>query len=305
MMSSDMLDIEDYESSKKILKHKPTQIHIPKTIERIIHKNNLTDISDVNERAKIFIRALYVRKLKSSSVVKYFNQLKPFIFQGTTIVPNAVVFDDNYSRNIQNRGYDINAIHNFIKFVMDNVENDTYKWPILISAYSGLRINEVCNLKMSHLHMLMEKKPIIPLKRKNNKDWEVIYYDEFSNIIKDTIAHNTLKYNLYRNKFIDDKLFPFTSQALHSQIRIYYTLANGEQPPLGFGLHSVRYYLATILYEDTKKIEIAQALLGHVRSSTTELYLRNNNTKREQELETLCTTANFFSRIKDVIQKTE
>ncbi|UVX94907.1 hypothetical protein CsNV_047 [Callinectes sapidus nudivirus] len=299
LMSSD-----DYEEKKRILKFKPTKLNIPKVIMKIVHDNNLNEIPDVDERSKVFIKALYKRKLKSSSVLKYFNALKPSLFPNTNILPNPLVFDENYPKRMQNRGGNLNNIKNFInyaKFVLPN--NSLYKWPILISSYSGLRLSEVCNIKFSHLQMILDEKPIIPLKRKNNKDWEVIYYEEFTDVIKDVVKNNIERYNLFITKQIDQKLFPYTTQALHSMVRHYYTLANkGASAPPGFGLHSIRYYLATLIMDNTNKIEIAQSILGHVKQKTTELYIKPNYNKREKELEELCEHADLFSNIKHLVQ---
>lgn len=286
----------------KLLKFKPSDLKIPTVIVKIITKNDLMNIENVNTRAKVFLRALYLRKLKSSTVQKYFNKLKPHLFPNTTIVPNSLVFDDNYNKTLQFRCNDINKIKHFINYVKYEIDNNCiYKWPILLSSYSGLRLNEVCNISMSHLYMLKKHKVVIPLKRKNNVDWEVIYYNEFNKVIKETIKYNNKKYKLFVEHSIDSKLFPYTSQALHEKIKHYYLLAIHEIAPIGFGLHSVRYYLATLIYNETSKIEIAQVLLGHKNQKTTERYIKQDDAKRRKELEQLSENVNLYKNIKDVM----
>ncbi|UBZ25631.1 integrase [Carcinus maenas nudivirus] len=297
---------DNYEQQRQMVKVKPVKMKIPNVVSRILEDYNIRDIAEVDERAKLFLKVLYGRKLKSSSVIKYFNILKPTLFPNTNIKPNPLVFDDNYPKKMQQRGGNMENIKTFINYVKFKVpDNCIYKWPIMISSYSGLRIHEVCNIKMTHLDMLLREVPIIPLKRKNNSDWEVVYYEEFMNIIKDTIKHNYEKYNLFKNKMIDQKLFPYTTQTLHQKVRYYYALANDSIAPSGFGLHSIRYYLATTIQDNTNKIEIAQALLGHTKQRTTELYIKPNHRKRELELESLCNSADFFASIKDIINQKE
>ena len=300
---SSIIPDSSYDEKLKLLKYKPMTFKIPKVIMKIIHDNNLLDIEDVNERSKIFIKALYVRNLRSTSALKYFNKLKPTLFPNTSILPNSMVFDSNYKKPFQFRGGEIDKIKNFINFVKYEIPNTSpYKWPILISAYSGLRLREVCDIHMSHLSMLSMKKPIVPLKRKNNIDWEVLYYDEFIQLIQCVIDNNEKSYNLYNNHNIDEKLFKFTPQSLHYKVKYFYMLANNNEPtPHGFGLHSVRYYLATVIYNDTGKIDIAQHILGHKKSKTTEIYVKQNYSNREQELKDLCEKSEFYNNVKDII----
>nr|WOZ57625.1 integrase [Menippe mercenaria nudivirus] len=295
---------ENYDIIKKIMKYKPGKVPIPYNIFKLIKHHDLLSIADVNTRAKIFLKALYIKGLKSNTVMKYFNHLKPYIFQDTTIAPNSLVFDNNYKRTIQYRGQNTEKIKNVINYVKYEVDDSSeYKWPILISAYSGLRINEVCNIKMSHLNSLKLKDPVIALKLKNNSDWEVLYYDEFEQIINKTISSCSKRYNLYTNELIDSKLFNFSVQALHNKIQYYYLLANKEHPPLGFGLHSFRYYLATLLYNLTDKIEISQAILGHKHQTTTERYIKQDPTNRKRDLELLSTTVDLYRDIAQVSER--
>lgn len=296
--------ISHFDKIIKIIKFKPSKSKIPFSIIKLINKNDLLSIINRDERAKIFLKSLYVKGLKSSTVIKYFNLLKPVLFENTTIAPNSLIFDDNYKREIQYRGSNIEKIKDFINYVKFQVEDSNYyKWPILISSYSGLRINEVCNIKMSHLDKLLKHDPIIPLKTKNNKDWEVTYYEEFEKVIKLAILAVNDKYNLYINNFIDTKLFPYTTQALHYKIKYFYLRANNEHPPMGFGLHNIRYYLATIMYNATDKIEISQALLGHKSQKTTERYIKQDATRRKQELDDLSLNVKLYQDIKSLSDK--
>ncbi|UVT30843.1 integrase [Penaeus vannamei nudivirus] len=302
----EFLDQVRFDKDIEALKYKPPTFDLPTYMTKIIHDNNLLDIEDEDERAKIFIQALYFRKLKSSTVSKYFKRLKPYLFKTTKIKPNALVFDNNYPKRLQVRGYNLESIKRLIKYVKDEVDdNDVYKWPILLSAYSGLRLNEVCNVTMANLKDLVDKKPVVGVKRKNNKDWIVVYYNQFDNLVK-YITEDACKekYKLYVDKFIDQKLFPFTNQALHYKLKYFYQHANdGNKPPTGFGLHTLRYYLASMLYENTKKIEIPQTLLGHKSFKTTYRYIRDNTNKRSEELNKLYTINDFYKRVENIINE--
>ncbi|UOT91801.1 Integrase [Aratus pisonii nudivirus] len=298
----EIIATDSYFNKLKLLKFKPTMNKIPMVIQKTITDNNLLDISDIDERAKIFLKVLYVHKLKSSTVKKYFNNIKPYLFPNTNIAPNSLCFDNNYPKDIQYRSSDINKIKKFINFIKYDLPNNcVYKWPILISVYSGLRLNEVCNIQMSHLHMLTLEKPIIPLKRKNNKDWEVLYYDEFSKMINVVIENNIEKYKLFTEQLIDSKLFSYTPQALHQKLKHFYLIALKERPPMGFGLHTMRYYLATTIYNETEKIEIAQHLLGHVNQRTTKKYIKQDLRKRDIELQQISNNITLYNNIKQSI----
>lgn len=299
LISSDL-----YAEKIKMMKYKPEALKLPTHVKNIIIDNNLVNMNNVDERAKLFLQQLFHRRLKSNTVTRYFNKVKPMLFPDTNIAPNSFVFDNAYIRPIQCRGNNLEKIKTFINYCKYQVPDTCeYKWPIMISAYSGLRLSEVCRVKMSHLSMLTKEKPIIPLKRKNNKDWEVIYYDEFQSIIKDVIQNNYKAYSLFKEKDIDSKLFPYSTQSLHLKVKEFYFYANGQPAPIGFGLHSVRYYLATMLYEETNKIEIAQVLLGHVKQRVTERYIKQNISKRNRELNLLSQRVGLYSNIKKLIQK--
>ncbi len=300
----DFLNSKNYQDNVKALKHKPSVYNLPKYITEIIHENDIIDIEDHDERAKIFIKTLYLRNLKAVTISLYFKKLKPHLFPNTVIIPNSLVFDNHYPKTCQVRGGNLENIQNLINYVKNEIPDTcVYKWPIIISSYSGLRLREVCSITMEHIRDLHEKKPIIKIKRKNNKDWRVIYYPQFEKLVEYiiTVACKD-NYNLYINSFINQKLFPYTPQALHYKLKYYYQLANdGKKPPIGFGLHSIRYFLATVLYETTGKIEIPQALLGHTSQKTTEIYIKNNNLKLKKELEKLYTNNDLYSNIRNII----
>ncbi|UHB41780.1 INT [Macrobrachium rosenbergii nudivirus] len=302
-MDTMIVDDDLYTAGLKMTQIKVGNYKLPKYIMQIIHDNNLIDIDNVNERAIIFLTSLYKRNLKGTTILKYFKALKPHLFKNTTIIPDSMAFDKKYTKDIQLRGSNLTNIENFIKYVIYDVKDVVYKYPIIIAAYTGLRINEVCAITMKHLNMLANRKPIIPIKRKNNKHWHVIYYDRLNEIIDEVINVNMENYNLYVNNLIDVKLFPYTTQALHNKIKHYYLLANTALPPLGFGLHSVRYYLASTLYQETSKIEIAQALLGHQQTKTTQLYIKPNVENLQYEMCKFSDKNTFYSNIKELINK--
>lgn len=290
---------QHYKDVMRLIKRKPSKSTIPISTIKMIQDNDLLNISNVDERAKMFLKAMYNRRLKSVTVIKYFNLLKPVLFPNTNIVPNSLIFDDNYQRPLQHRGGNLEHIKNLINYIKFEVDDTCeYKWPFLISSYSGLRTNEVCNIKMSHLSQLVDRKSFVTLKTKNNEDWEVTYYEEFDKIIALTISHNKRRYELYKKRDIDTKLFPHTTQALHLKLKHFYLLANKEHPPIGFGLHSLRYYLATIMYNATDKIEISQALLGHKNPKTTERYIKQDPLRRKKELDNIARGVPLYREIK-------
>lgn len=302
----EFINATQYEKDIQTLKYKPKTINIPIYIAKIIHDNDLMSIDNKDDRAKIFLRALYFRRLKASTVSRYFNRLKPYLFPDTEILPNSLVFDDHYGKRDQIRGSNLESIEKLIHFVKYKLDDNViYKWPILISAYSGLRINEVCSITMKTLQELSEKKPVVSVKRKNNTDWQVVYYKEFEDLI-DYIINKGCKerYELYINNFIDQRLYPFTKQALHNHLKTYYQYANeGVLPAKGFGMHSLRYYLATTLFERTNKIEIAQTLMGHKSHKTTHMYIKSNNNKRSADLENLYSVNTLYKKIKTIINE--
>lgn len=300
-----VIDIDAYNNKINVLNFKPNSVNLPKYIRTIIHDNNLKDVEDVDERAKLFIKLLYNQKLNGTTVMKYFNKIKPILFPNTTIIPNCMVFDKSINdENVQMRGVNFSQVQNMINYIITLDDSVIYKWAILFAYYTGLRSSEVMQLKNSHIIELLNGKSVLNIKRKNGVEWEVLYYDEFVNFIKNLRKVFKKECDFYIESKIEIIIFNFTNITLHNKLKQYYIFANdGQPPPLGFGIHVFRYYVGSKLAINTNKLDISQKFLGHKKIQTTEKYIRYNNVQKQKELDVAIEQSSFYSDINNILSK--
>ncbi|QLI62415.1 Integrase [Dikerogammarus haemobaphes nudivirus] len=292
----DIVIPEMYEKKIQGLQIKPKSIRLPKYIQILLRDNKINDIENDDDRARLFIKLLFKQKLRGSTINKYYQILKPTLFPTTTVIPNSMVFDQASNSSAQMRGSNFQQIDLLISYVRKLDDKIYYKWSILFALYTGLRSSEVIQLKPSHLLLLLQKSETIPIIRKNNNSWKVLYYSEFEEFIKEITKHFQEAIDFYTQYNVDVVLFNFTTQALHYKLKEYCTLANnGVAPPCGFGLHIFRYYVASKLAKE--KLDVAQIFLAHKNKKTTERYIRYNNLQKEQELETINQKSELYKNV--------
>lgn len=240
---------------------------LPGYIFRIIAENRLFDILDQNEAAKIFIQAVEQRRMRGKRIVSIFNTVKPLIFATTTIKPATVHFDRK--KPAQVRLPQMKKIEALVSFVVSLEDNNKYKWPILVTFYTGLRSAEVLSMKASTVHELVARATTVNIMRKNGTLWKPIYYWQFTEFVGKLKEH----FNEELEHSVDSKLFDFTARALHYFIRQYYIMATHEESVLGFGMHAFRYFIASRLLENGD-MSLAQQFLGHKCLASTAHYLK-------------------------------
>lgn len=159
----------------------------------------------------------------------------------------------------------------------------------LFALYSGLRSFELYQINKNILKQLKSKDAIISLIRKYNGVWHPIYHKKFKTFIDELVL------DFFPNSW------PFTLNSLLLFIKKLYILANpGEAPPLGLGIHSFRYYVASKLQK--KNIGLSQQYLGHAKASTTEKYIKTVFYK--DKVNTLINKDPIFIDILDTIPTT-
>lgn len=279
------------------MKNKKGKLKCPQYLQQLIFKLNLTEIENIDERAKIFIQELFNRKLRSSTVRHYFSLLKPLLFRNCSIVPNARIFDSQIVP--QERFPDEIHFNNMMLYLLrkcenlgtnaakSNTKNDCY-FAILFCYYTCLRISEICSLRVSHLKLLLTGVQTLSLQRKTGDTWNVVYHKSFQNFLhKWMLPIYQEKLSLLELSGIDEKLFSVSTRLLHYKIRHVYSIANGGIiPGKGFGLHVFRYYFATRLAE-IERVDEAQNLLAHKQVRTTLKYVSTHKSILQKKLNSI------------------
>lgn len=264
------------------LSQKLKGLDMPTYVTQFILDSNLINVEDEDERAKMFLGYFFMKKhLGYNSVIRYFKSAKPFLFPRTQIYPNPLIF--NEFRPPQIRAVDFMNIDRIIEYITKEKMNDITAYVILFALYTGLRLQEVLRLTTKHLDELLRQQTPIALHRKYNESWNVVYFPQFISFISTVHQFVEEAYVYYKENAVDTRLFPVSSSLVHHNLRKFYTIANGHQPPMGFGLHSFRSYLAKKLF-DQNDMPIAQHLLQHKNMKTTYGYVRGNEAQLEKAI---------------------
>ena len=256
---------------------KKTKIRFaPKYVQKIIVEKGLNEITDDNLKAKIFLSEMFKMKIRGSTIINYFKIIKPVHFPNTTIIPNSMAFDTLTPS--QNRNPNFRIFDNLIRYI--KLMNNSYKWPLLLSHYTGLRLMEIFQIKSSHIIMITKKQKTIPIYRKNKEVWNVVYYEMFEDFIHH-LRHFIFKEecDIYLESNRDSFIFKYISKySLNNKLRECYTMSNnGLEPPNGFGVHFFRYYAASKIVKNidgSGGIRLAQLFLGHKNIKTTKKYVK-------------------------------
>jgi len=132
---------------------------------------------------------------------------------------------------------------------------------------SGLRVKELSNLKVEHLHFQRGSNQIVVYNGKGNKDRIVTISSTLKNIIQEYIEYNN-----------SDSPYLFPSergeQLTRSGIQqIFKKWAKKAGLPKRYSIHSLRHTYATNLYKASGfNLRLVQKQLGHSSISTTQVY---------------------------------
>lgn len=299
-MEFDTIDVASYNERILLLTKNYRLLNLPFYIKNLIFKSNLLALTDDNARAELFIRALFLQKIKSATIARHFQNVRTWLFPQTTVIPNSMVFDQHATAP-QMRGINFDEVKKLIDFLHETANHD--KWPMLFCFYTGLRVSEVLQLKMSHIVQLLAFNERIKIHRKNNQEWNVFYYETFNNFVLTYKQQHIESFTAYVEKDFDSFCFRTCPQTLHYKIHDFYRKANdGQNPPKGFGFHIFRYYVASNLINN-RELEIAQKFLGHKSSRTTERYIRYNDRRKQKELESVNQKSQVYKQITQRLSK--
>lgn len=295
-----VIDINRFKRKIDASKPRP-RTQIAKYILKIIYDYDLLNVSDENERAKIFLHHMHGKRMTGKTIARHYKALKPTYFPNATIEPNRLAFDKLASG--QRRGVD----HNFKVFVtylesLHELEPDNrYVWPFLFSLYTALRLSELLNLRISHLMALTRHDAIINLPRKYSPEWAPVYGTKFDKLVMNLVELNKDDVTNYVKNGHDAILFKVGKpRNLHFHFKNFYRLATGKEPYLGLGVHSFRYNMASCL-NNIGQIELARVVLGHKSVKTTNKYINKNGNDLHDKLENILTKEKFYKELtKDV-----
>jgi len=147
---------------------------------------------------------------------------------------------------------------------------------------SGLRVAELSNLKVKHLHFQRGSNQIVVYNGKGNKDRIVTINNNLKKLIQEYINYNQSK---------SEYLFPSErgEQLTRSGIQqIFKKWGRKVGIPKRFSIHSLRHTYATNLYKASGfNLRLVQKQLGHSSISTTQVYADTFDEDLENAVEKL------------------
>lgn len=167
--------------------------------------------------------------------------------------------------------------------LLQSIENTKHKLIIGLFYGSGMRLSELCHLKMEHIDRKNSQIKIIA--GKGNKD-------RFTLLPKNLVPEMETYYRQYRPKtylFEGRKSgFPLHERSIQHAVRHAMKISGLEK--YGFSSHSLRHSFATHLLDQGNDIHTIKELLGHSKIETTMIYLHLQKKKRA----TLCSPLDFL-----------
>ena len=169
---------------------------------------------------------------------------------------------------------EIKILLNSIK--MDNFKNARNRAMLELLYATGIRVSELCDLKLSQINLKMKYLSVIG---KGNKERLLPLNDYVCKIISQYIYDfRNIKLNFIDNEylFFNDKLNKISREYFYKILKEACINANIKKK---VSPHTIRHTFATHLYENGADLRSIQELLGHSDISTTTIYTHVSNNK--------------------------
>lgn len=225
----------------------------------------------------------YIKNLAKQQYT-YLTAKRKWTEKNKELKTNLILNINSFKKSDQMRVPDFEFLKRYYIYLKLNITNLKRK-ALLFAYYTGLRTFELLKITWSHIDLLKKKVHEIDLIRKYGSKWYPVYFTNFVNFLNLYFSEPPLNLN--------DKVFPFSRNTLLNEAKNVYTLANGRLPPKGFGIHTNRYYLATMLAKEN--IGISKELLGHSKTQTTIQYIKNE--KNEELINKIIENDPFLSSL--------
>ncbi|WP_272021700.1 tyrosine-type recombinase/integrase [Olleya namhaensis] len=230
-------------------------------IADFIEYHNEKDIETLTNRdVELFIETIYIKRNYSISTQRQFiSALKLFI----VFYPNIAINDIKLSRPKKSKKLPVILSYQEMILLLQNTKNIKHRMILAILYSGGLRISELINLKIEHLHI--QRHQILIKDAKGRKDRFVSIAKSILPLLENYLV--TYKPRLYLIE--GPKGGKYTSSSVRKFLHKSSRLAkiNYIVTP-----HTLRHSYATHLLEQGVGLRHIQELLGHSRPETTMIY---------------------------------
>lgn len=148
---------------------------------------------------------------------------------------------------------------------------------VALALRTGLRVGEIANLKIGHIHLRGKETRLSVINGKRGKDRDVYFNGSLANPLRHYLEIKARSWQepcspddyLFCSKVKDGKSLPYTTTALHLSFKEALKKAN---LPLHHTIHHARHTFATYALADTGDLRYVQKQLGHDNLAFTVLY---------------------------------
>lgn len=270
---------------------------VPKGLDAAIRKIGILDEPDPRRRMRLFVGYCLDKNYTYNTTIRYINVLKSNKILGTDQVNEENLMPDKFIFSEKGRPHTrIVSIDRFVKLINYLHRNfSAYTAPLLVAYYTGLRNFEILQWSTVTLYQLKRRQTQVSIKRKNTlirresdtNYWEPVYTSHLNRFVDNLIELYQDQYNQLLENSIKVKLFLVLPNTLVNRVRECYYAANNQYPPLGFGIHSYRNMMATLMSQNTDNITAIQTFLQHRSIETTRQYINADFTHTKNEFDRL------------------
>ena len=166
--------------------------------------------------------------------------------------------------------------------LLDDVQrNPRHKLMVLLLLDCGLRVTELCSLKLENFNFQEQSLKVLSLKKRSEKP--VYRTIPLTPRVIDALSDVYIKLKDKRRQAF---LFPTNSQKGHiSRVRVWKMIKKNSSYTIT--PHDLRHTFASSIVREGADIRIAQDLLGHASYKTTEIYLHIDKTDRVKAIKSL------------------
>lgn len=278
--------------------YNPNKSNLSSGLMYKLRREAFFEIDDPEQKLNIALDVL--SKYSLSTAERYFAKLK---YGGYINVPNISTlflakehYGTTLRRGPQIRIPSIDQYHSLIRYLNEQLDasvdvkmstNPVFYdrqlgliIAILFVSNTALRLSEVLRISSGHLKKLLIGETPIEIKMKSSLQWDVVYHKMFYVLLTKMKKIFSLYLEL---SDMELNLFQFSREYVRVGIKTLFSIANnGDVPPHGFGLHTIRYYIGSQLAE--KNLKAAQAILNHKSLRTSAVYVKYDNLKLQNAL---------------------
>lgn len=257
-----------------------------KTFFRFLEEQGVKEVKDIETYHVDMYQAKLMKKNKSVTVLKkisIMNSLFRYLFSRKHIKENPMdALDPIKVKDSDRKKKENLTVEESLRLIHSTEKNSipTLKTrnQVLMMAFLffGLRVSELCHLKVEHISF--KNKTVYIVDGKGGKNREVPMFDELIPVFKAYIKDKKVKTEYFFTTKQTRR--PLQPRAVLDLVKRHAKLAKINK---NIGCHSLRRTSATLLLEDGLDPRKIQLYLGHSTISTTMLYLNPDlETTKEQ-----------------------